>query len=169
VTISTAVIAGIGKAETFEHGRDLAAWLGLVPRQSTTGGKARQRATLWTAGIGPSPPGGQETPSTCWSVCRARLEKIYGSDPRSALVEPDSQSGSVWRSTADLRRLFPRNASKTGRDRKQSRACPVTACLMVNDHPLGCLESFFTGDLGIPERVRLLRIGLTGRPETYAS
>ena len=41
VTISTALIAAIGKAETFEHGRDLAAWLGLVPRQSTTGGKPR--------------------------------------------------------------------------------------------------------------------------------
>ena len=39
VTISTALIAAVGKAETFEHGRDLAAWLGLVPRQSTTGGK----------------------------------------------------------------------------------------------------------------------------------
>ncbi len=38
---STALIAAIGKAETFEHGRDLAAWLGLVPRQSTTGGKPR--------------------------------------------------------------------------------------------------------------------------------
>ena len=33
------LIAAVGKAETFEHGRDLAAWLGLVPRQSTTGGK----------------------------------------------------------------------------------------------------------------------------------
>ena len=41
VTISTALIAAVGKAETFEHGRDLAAWLGLVPRQSTTGGKPR--------------------------------------------------------------------------------------------------------------------------------
>ena len=39
MTISTALIAAVGKAETFEHGRDLAAWLGLVPRQSTTGGK----------------------------------------------------------------------------------------------------------------------------------
>ena len=36
VTISTALIAAIGKAETFEHARDLAAWLGLVPRQATT-------------------------------------------------------------------------------------------------------------------------------------
>jgi transposase len=41
VMTSTALIAAIGKAETFEHGRDLAAWLGLVPRQSTTGGKPR--------------------------------------------------------------------------------------------------------------------------------
>ena len=41
VTISTALIAAVGKAETFEHARDLAAWLGLVPRQSTTGGKPR--------------------------------------------------------------------------------------------------------------------------------
>ena len=41
VMIASALIAAIGKAETFEHGRDLAAWLGLVPRQSTTGGKPR--------------------------------------------------------------------------------------------------------------------------------
>ena len=27
--------------ETFRRGRDFAAWLGLVPRQHTTGGKAR--------------------------------------------------------------------------------------------------------------------------------
>ena len=41
VTIASALIAAIGKAEAFAHGRDLAAWLGLVPRQSTTGGKPR--------------------------------------------------------------------------------------------------------------------------------
>lgn len=41
VMIASALIAAIGKAETFAHGRDLAAWLGLVPRQSTTGGKPR--------------------------------------------------------------------------------------------------------------------------------
>ena len=41
VTIATALIAAVGKAETFAHGRDLAAWLGLVPRQWTTGGKPR--------------------------------------------------------------------------------------------------------------------------------
>ena len=41
VITATALIAAIGKAETFKHGRDLAAWLGLVPRQSTTGGRPR--------------------------------------------------------------------------------------------------------------------------------
>jgi transposase len=41
VTIASALIAAIGKAESFAKGRDLAAWLGLVPKQSTTGGKPR--------------------------------------------------------------------------------------------------------------------------------
>ena len=39
--IASALIAAIGKGETFERGRDLAAWLGLVPRQFTTGGKPK--------------------------------------------------------------------------------------------------------------------------------
>ena len=38
---ATALVAAIGKAETFGRGRDLAAWLGLVPRQMTTGGKPK--------------------------------------------------------------------------------------------------------------------------------
>jgi len=35
----TALVAANGLGETFSRGRDLAAWLGLVPRQVTTGGK----------------------------------------------------------------------------------------------------------------------------------
>ena len=38
---ATALAAAIGNAQTFSRGRDLAAWLGLVPRQMTTGGKAK--------------------------------------------------------------------------------------------------------------------------------
>lgn len=38
---ATALVAAVGNAATFSKGRDLAAWLGLVPRQSTTGGKPR--------------------------------------------------------------------------------------------------------------------------------
>jgi transposase len=38
---ATALVAAIGDGRTFDKGRDLAAWLGLVPRQITTGGKPR--------------------------------------------------------------------------------------------------------------------------------
>jgi transposase len=38
---ATALVAAIGTGETFHRARDLAAWLGLVPRQATTGGKPR--------------------------------------------------------------------------------------------------------------------------------
>jgi transposase len=38
---ATALVAAVGNGETFARGRDLAAWLGLVPRQITTGGKPR--------------------------------------------------------------------------------------------------------------------------------
>jgi transposase len=38
---ATALVAAIGRGESFARGRDLAAWLGLVPRQVTTGGKPR--------------------------------------------------------------------------------------------------------------------------------
>ncbi len=38
---ATAIIAAIGKGEQFDSGRDFAAWLGLVPKQYSTGGKPR--------------------------------------------------------------------------------------------------------------------------------
>lgn len=37
---ATALIAAVGDAQQFRKGRDLAAWLGLVPRQYSTGGKS---------------------------------------------------------------------------------------------------------------------------------
>jgi len=39
--IATALIATIGDARLFDNGRQFAAWLGLVPRQYSSGGKAR--------------------------------------------------------------------------------------------------------------------------------
>ena len=39
--IASALVAAVGDARSFARGRDLAAWLGLVPRQATTGGKAK--------------------------------------------------------------------------------------------------------------------------------
>lgn len=40
-TTATALTATIGDATVFESGRHLAAWLGLVPRQNSSGGKER--------------------------------------------------------------------------------------------------------------------------------
>jgi transposase len=38
--VSTALIAAVGNSQAFGRGRDMAAWLGLVPKQYSTGGKA---------------------------------------------------------------------------------------------------------------------------------
>jgi transposase len=38
---ATALVAAVGNASSFVKARDLGAWLGLVPRQYSTGGKAR--------------------------------------------------------------------------------------------------------------------------------
>lgn len=38
---ASALVAAVGEARSFARGRDLAAWLGLVPRQATTGGRPR--------------------------------------------------------------------------------------------------------------------------------
>lgn len=39
--VATATVAAIGNGAAFRRGRDFAAWLGLVPRQHSTGGKAK--------------------------------------------------------------------------------------------------------------------------------
>ncbi len=36
---ASALVASVGDAKTFKNGRQLAAWLGLVPRQASSGGK----------------------------------------------------------------------------------------------------------------------------------
>jgi transposase len=38
---ATALVAAVGNGAAFDKGRDLAAWLGLVPREYSTGGKQR--------------------------------------------------------------------------------------------------------------------------------
>ncbi|PSG91802.1 hypothetical protein C7H52_00015 [Aurantibacter aestuarii] len=38
---ATALVAAVGDASAFAKGRDLAAWLGLTPRQHSTGGKTK--------------------------------------------------------------------------------------------------------------------------------
>jgi transposase len=75
---ATALTAAVGEAEDFASARDLAAWLGLVPRQTATGGKARlggitergnaYRRTLLIHGARAALPGlsRSETPLGAW-------------------------------------------------------------------------------------------------------
>ena len=37
--ISTAMVAAIGRGESFDKGRDFVAWIGFIPRQYSTGGR----------------------------------------------------------------------------------------------------------------------------------
>jgi transposase len=39
--IATAIVAAIGNGAAFSKGREFAAWMGLVPKQYSTGGKAK--------------------------------------------------------------------------------------------------------------------------------
>jgi transposase len=39
--VAMAIVAAIGNGAAFHKGRDFAAWLGIVPRQYSTGGKAK--------------------------------------------------------------------------------------------------------------------------------
>lgn len=41
VIIDTALVAAVGDAKTFKNGRQLSAWIGLVPAQHSSGGKPR--------------------------------------------------------------------------------------------------------------------------------
>ncbi|ECI4078979.1 IS110 family transposase, partial [Salmonella enterica subsp. salamae] len=38
---ASALVAAVGDARQFKNGREMAAWLGLVPRQHSSGGKNR--------------------------------------------------------------------------------------------------------------------------------
>lgn len=40
-TTATAIVASIGNGHDFRNGRQFSAWLGLVPRQNSSGGKAK--------------------------------------------------------------------------------------------------------------------------------
>lgn len=46
--VATAMVALTPPASTFRRGRDFAAWLGLTPRQHSSGGKARLGRTSKT-------------------------------------------------------------------------------------------------------------------------
>ena len=42
---ATAIVASMGSPTAFKNAREFAAWIGLVPRQTGTGGRVRQLAS----------------------------------------------------------------------------------------------------------------------------
>ena len=92
-TIASALIAAIGKGETFEHGRDLAAWLGLVPPQFATGGRPKllgvskrgnrylRKLLIHGARAALPPVAGPDTPLGRWA--KALLQRAH---PKVAIV-----------------------------------------------------------------------------------
>src|SRR5947208_12375597 len=59
--VATAVVSAIGNGTAFHKGRQFAAWLGLVPRQWSTGGKPKllgisKRGNPYTIRLPPETP-----------------------------------------------------------------------------------------------------------------
>jgi Transposase IS116/IS110/IS902 family len=73
---ATALIAAVGDRRCFKNGRQFAAWLGLVPKQRSSGGRARL--------VGISKRGDRYLRSLMIHGARAVLRRIGGKqDPRS--------------------------------------------------------------------------------------
>jgi transposase len=69
---ATALVAAVGDAAAFAKGRDMAVWLGLVPRQVTTGGKPRL--------LGISKRGNRYLRKNLVHGARAALPRLVASD-----------------------------------------------------------------------------------------
>jgi transposase len=93
---ATALVAAIGDGRTFSRGRDLSAWLGLVPRQATTGGKPRllgitKRGSkylrkLIIQGARAALPSLSKTPTPLGSWLRGLLSRAHGNTVVVALA-----------------------------------------------------------------------------------
>jgi transposase len=94
----TALIASIGNAACFHNGRQLSAWLGLVPRQNSSGGK--------TTLLGISKRGDVYLSSLliqgARAVCNVKLGYIKRKDP----IQKDQSQFTLW-----VQQLFDRRGS----------------------------------------------------------
>jgi hypothetical protein len=143
---ATALTAAVGEVEDFASARDLAAWLGLVPRQTTTGGKAR---------LGGITKRGQ--------VCLRTL-LIHGARAALPGLQPRNRRRIRWRR---LRRQHPGNqlADGAGHTMFEGRLLPGRCrSRMLRprplDRPVDRPERFpaaLLDDAGQPERGRHLR------------
>ena len=119
--IATALVASIGDGRQFKNGRELAAWIGLVPRQRSSGGKIRlvgigKRAMNPSVpprrhrGAKPEPDGRQWLPANLWlafmRACAARgIRQTFhkkGDNPKETPTSSASSGPSrrSWRAAA---------------------------------------------------------------------
>jgi len=94
--IATAVIAAAGSATEFANGRQFAAWLGLTPRQHSSGGQA---APVWDHEAG-------QRVSSDASGTRRKISRSAGSETQRWTFAMDS-----------------RGAGETGNERRRRGAC----------------------------------------------
>ena len=78
---ASALVASIGDAKNFDDGRQLAAWLGLVPRQHSSGGKSNL--------LGMSKRGGRAGQQECPDRALLAHDRCYEKGYRKAAVEAD--------------------------------------------------------------------------------
>lgn len=99
---ATALVASVGDAKNFRNGRQLAAWLGLVPRQHSSGGKSvllgiskrgdRYLRTLLIHGARAVIRCAQDKPATTW--LRRLLDRRNKNIAAVALANKNAQI--VW-------------------------------------------------------------------------
>lgn len=98
---ATALVASIGNAKSFENGRQFAAWLGLVPRQHSSGGKPRL--------LGISKRGD----------AYLRTLIIHGARAATRFVDRDRSATGQWLREVSKRR--PKNVAVVARANKNAR------------------------------------------------
>jgi transposase len=98
---ATAMVASVGDAKAFRNGRQFAAWLGLVPRQHSTGGKQRLGAITKHGDV------------------YLRTLLIHGSRAVLRLTSARSDAKSRW--VQSLRRRRPENVAAVALAAKHAR------------------------------------------------
>jgi transposase len=107
--VATAIVAAIGNGAAFRKGRDFAAWLGLVPRQYSTGGKAKL--------LGISKRGN----------VYLRKVLIHGARAAAMRIKRDRAPIGAWMATLSVRG----SRSSTRMSPPVARASPVSARIIV--------------------------------------
>ena len=94
---ATALVAAIGTGETFRSGRDLAAWLGLVPRQATTGGKPRLHGITKRGNILPAhAPDPRGAGGSAVALGRPDPDRRVAAWPRRPCSQEQDRRGARW-------------------------------------------------------------------------